>query len=106
MREFQAIQKKHEHWYKITHSLWFVLFLCICVFFLARGLFRIYRTYIHIEKDFVELQSEVTTLEKRNAELDTQIQRIESSEGKDYEIRKKLDVAKPGEKTLYIVDTP
>ncbi len=106
MREFQAIQKKHEYWHKTIHSPWFMLFLCICIFFLARGLFRIYQTYVHVKKDFVELQADVTVLEQRDAELDTRIQHIESPEGKDYEIRKKLDVAKPGEKTLYIVDTP
>ena len=88
------------------HSPWFLSFLCVCIFFLTRGLFRIYRTYTHIHHDYVELQSNIDTLQKRNTELNTQIQRIESPEGKDYEIRKKLDVAKPGEKTLYIVDTP
>lgn len=106
MREFQAIQKKHEHWQKITHSPWFVLFLCVCIFFLSKGLFRVYGTYIKVDQDYKKLQSDVTTLEERNTELDVSIQRLESPEGKDYEIRKKLDVAKPGEKTLYIVDTP
>jgi cell division protein FtsB len=106
MREFQAIQKKHEKWKKIIHSPGFLFFLCICIFFLSKGLFRIYHGYDRVHQDFTELQSNVTTLQQRNAELDMDIQRIESSDGKDYEIRKKLDVAKPGEKTLYIVDTP
>jgi cell division protein FtsB len=106
MREFHAIQKQHDNWKKVIHSKWFLLFLLVCIFFLSRGVFRIYGKYSLIQKDFNELQSDVQTLQKRDAELDVYIKRIDSPEGKDYEIRKKLDVAKPGEKTLYIVDTP
>lgn len=106
MREFQAIQKKHAFWKKIIHSPWFLLFMCMCIFFLSKGLLRIYGKYKTIHSEYTILQSDVETLQKRDAELDTYIKRIDSPEGKDYEIRKKLDVAKPGEKTLYIIDTP
>lgn len=106
MREFHAIQKQHDTWQKIIHSKWFLIFLGICIFFLSRGLLRIYGKYKAVQHDYVELQTDVTTLQKRDAELDVYIKRIDSPEGKDYEIRKKLDVAKPGEKTLYIIDTP
>lgn len=106
MREFQAIQKKQAFWRKIMRSPWFLIFLCICIFFLSKGLFRIYSKYKLIQREYTDLQSEVNVLQNRNIELDKHMKRIESPEGKDYEIRKKLDVAKPGEKTLYIVDTP
>ena len=106
MREFHEIQKQHDTWQKIINSKWFLLFLGICIFFLTRGVIRIYSKYRVIQHDYSELQTDVQALQHRDAELDTYIKRIDSEEGKDYEIRKKLDVAKPGEKTLYIVDTP
>ncbi len=106
MREFHAIQKQHDTWKKIIHSKLFLLFLLICIFFISRGLLRIYGKYATIRNDYDELQADVHDLQKRDAELDTYIKRIDSEDGRDYEIRKKLDVAKPGEKTLYIINTP
>lgn len=106
MREFQAIQKQHANWKRIIHSKWFLLFLLVCIFFLLRGFLRIYGKYRVVHEDYTTLQAEVEHLQKRQIELDTHIKRIESEEGKDFEIRQKFDVVKPGEKTLYIIDTP
>lgn len=106
MREFHAIKKQQANWKKTIHSKWFLLFLCICIFFISRGLFRVYSKYKSIKNDYQSLKLDVDNLEKREKELDTYIKRIDSDEGKDYEIRKKLDVSKPKEKTLYIIDKP
>ena len=43
-------------------------------------------------------------LEKRNAELAAEAARLESESGREGEIKKRFDVAKPGEKILVIVD--
>lgn len=106
MREFQARKKQHANLKKIIHSKWFLLFLCICIFFLGKGLIRMYGKYTTVRDDFDTLQTDMYHLQKREIELDKNIRRIDDEEGKDYEIRKKLDVVKPGEKVLYIIDTP
>ena len=51
-----------------------------------------------------ETRKEISALEKRNAELTADIASLESDSGKESEIRKRFDVAKPGEKILIIVD--
>lgn len=106
MREFQARKKQHANLKKITNSKWFLLFLCVCIFFLSRGLVRMLGKYKVVRDDFDTLKADVNHLQKREAELDKNIQRIDGEDGRDYEIRKKLDVVKPGEKVLYIIDTP
>ena len=106
MREFQARKKQYANWQKIIHSKWFLLVLCILIFFLARGLLRMYGKYRIVRDDFETLNVDMGHLEQREKELDRNIRRIDGEEGRDYEIRKKLDVVKPGEKVLYIIDTP
>jgi cell division protein FtsB len=106
MREFQARKKQYTNFQRVIHSRWFLFFLCICIFFLARGLFRMYGKYRVVRGDFDGLHADVDHLQKRERELDMYIKRIESDQGRDFEIRKKLDVVKPGEKVLYIIDTP
>ena len=51
-----------------------------------------------------EIKEEMAKLEKRNAELAAEAARLESESGREEEIRKRFDVAKPGEKILVIVD--
>ncbi len=106
MREFQARKKQYAHLQKIMESKWFLLFLCVCIFFLAKGLLRMYGKYRVVRNDFQSLDADMNNLEKRQIELDKNINHIDNEDGRDYEIRKKLDVVKPGEKVLYIIDTP
>ena len=106
MREFQARKKQYANWQKTIHSKWFLVFLCVCIFFLARGLFRMYGKYKIVRDDFDSLQVDRIRLEEREQQLDKNIKRIDGQNGRDYEIRKKLDVVSPGEKVLYIIDTP
>ena len=55
-------------------------------------------------KKFQEIKEEMAGLEKRNAELAAEAARLESESGREGEIRKRFDVAKPGEKIIVIVD--
>src|SRR3989344_1735304 len=45
-----------------------------------------------------EIKKEMAGLEKRNGELAAEAARLESESGQEREIRKRFDVAKPGEK--------
>ncbi|MES2986215.1 MAG: septum formation initiator family protein [Patescibacteria group bacterium] len=106
MREFQARKKQYANWQKIIHSKWFLIVLCVLVFFLSRGLLRMYGKYREVRHNFDTLHADMDHLQNREKELNRNIRRINGVEGRDYEIRKKLDVVKPGEKVLYIMDTP
>lgn len=65
-----------------------------------------YGKYTTVKGDFETLRTDMDHLQKREKELNRNIRRIDDAEGRDYEIRKKLDVVKPGEKVMYIIDTP
>lgn len=65
-----------------------------------------YGKYTVVRDDFDSLRTDMDHLQKREGDLNKNIRRIDNEEGRDYEIRKKLDVVKPGEKVLYIIDTP
>lgn len=51
------------------------------------------------------MQKDLEKIKKRDIELDSKIQHFDSPEGKDIEIRKRLDVSAPGEQVIHIIDT-
>ena len=57
-----------------------------------------------MSKKSEEIKEELVKLETRNAELAAEAARLGSESGKEGEIRKRFDVAKPGEKILVIID--
>ncbi len=106
MREFQARKQQHATFARIIQSRWFLVVLCIALFFIIRGTIRVYKNYMVARNDLEKVKTDIQTLEKRNAELDIQLDHLETEEGQDYEIRKKLDVVKPGERVIQVIDTP
>ena len=61
------------------------------------------KSRINVQKS-EEIKEELVKLETRNAELAAEAARLGSESGKEREIRKRFDVAKPGEKILVIID--
>lgn len=106
MREFQARKHQHAMIARVIRSRWFLAVLIIAVFFIVRGTIRVYKNYTIAREDLQKVKSDIEVLEKRNAELDTQLGHLETEEGQDYEIRRKLDVVKPGERVIQVIDTP
>jgi cell division protein FtsB len=104
MREFRARQDRNEWFIKIIHSKWFLVVLAIALFFVVRGTIRVYRNYSVASEDLDKVKEDIQTLQKRNAELDVSLEHLQTEEGKDYEIRKKLDVVKPGERVIQVID--
>ena len=100
MREFQEKRKLK----KIIYSGWLQIFLGIILLALIFPTVKVYKkSRISLGKS-QEIKEEIAGLEKRNAELAAEAARLESESGKEGEIRKRFDVAKPGEKILIIVD--
>src|SRR3989338_10692125 len=100
MREFQEKRK----FKKLIYSGWlqfFLGFVFLALFFPAVKVYK--KSRISADKA-EEIKEEMAKLEKRNAELAAEATRLESESGEEGEIRKRFDVAKPGEKILVIVD--
>ena len=100
MREFQEKRK----FKKIVYSARLQVILGIVFFALVFSAVKLYKkSRIGVQK-FQEIKEEMAGLEKRNAELAVEAARLESESGQEGEIRKRFDVAKPGEKIIVIVD--
>ena len=100
MREFQEKRK----FKKIVYSGWLQIFLGIVLLALVFPAIKVYKKSRLSVKKFQEIKEEMAGLEKRNAELAAEAARLESESGREGEIRKRFDVAKPGEKIIVIVD--
>ena len=100
MREFQEKRK----FKKIIYSGWLQAILGIVFLALVFSTVKVYKkSRINVQKS-EEIKEELVKLETRNAELAAEAARLGSESGKEGEIRKRFDVAKPGEKILVIVD--
>jgi len=100
MREFQEKRK----FKKLIYSGWLQIFLGIVLLALIFPAVKVYKKSRISADKAEEIKEEMAKLEKRNAELAAEAARLESESGREGEIRKRFDVAKPGEKILVIVD--
>lgn len=100
MREFQEKRK----FKKIVYSASFQIIFGLVVVFLIFSAIKAYKKSERSASKAEEIRKEILALEKRNAELMADTANMESDSGKEGEIRKRFDVAKPGEKILIIVD--
>ena len=100
MREFQEKRKFN----KLIHSGWLQIFLGIVLLALIFSTVKVYKKSRLSADKSKEIKEELASLEKRNAELAAEAARLESESGQEREIRKRFDVAKPGEKIIVIVD--
>lgn len=104
MREFQDRQKQQNNLKRIMNSWWFLIILLIIFGFFIRGNIRIYRNYFQVKNKYNDDLKEYNDLENRSLQLDKDIKRLNTDDGLDYEIRKKLDVSKTDEKIIKIID--
>lgn len=100
MREFQDKGK----FKKIIYSRIFQTVFALVVLFLVFSTVKSYKKSKISANKAEETRKEVSVLEKRNAELAKDVANLESDSGKEREIKKRFDIARPGEKILIIVD--
>lgn len=100
MKEFQE-KRKYK---KIIYSGWLQIFFVIVLLAVIFSTVNIYKKSRISAARHEEIKKEMAELEKRNAELEANVAKLESESGQEGEIRKRFDVAKPGEKILVIVD--
>lgn len=100
MREFQEKRRLK----KIVYSRWSFLALFAVFVFLAYSVVRVYMAKHSAETRAEEIKKKLTGTETRIKELENEIARLESSSGLEEELRKQFNMAKPGEKSVLIVD--
>lgn len=105
MREFRARKKQNTTFARWMSSPWILLLLLLVLFVLFRGTWRVYANYAESKRELDRIQTDYEKALKRDIELNTNIRKFQSAEGYDYEIRKRLDVSKPDENVIQIIDT-
>jgi cell division protein FtsB len=104
MREFQARKKQQASINRILSSKWTLIIALIVIAILIRGNIRIFKNYFHVKDKYNQDIEFYQSLKNREVELNKDIDRLETDQGIDYEIRKKLDVSKDDEKVIKIID--
>lgn len=100
MKEFQ--EKKRFRKIIFSKGMLFVLFLLILLlsFSLAKMYIKSRQAVVKNE----EAKKDLAETEKRMTDLERDINRLQSESGIEEEIRKNLNMSKPGEEVLVIVD--
>lgn len=104
MREFQAQKKQQASFNRIFNSRWSLVALLIILALLVRGNIRIFKNYFHVKEKYEQDLKFQESLKAREIQLNKDIDRLNTPEGMDYEIRKKLDVSAPNERVIKIID--
>jgi cell division protein FtsB len=100
MREFQEKRKIR----KFLYSKKMVILLLLITALLFFSTIKVYLKSKNALSKNEEAKKELTELEKGKAGLEKDVNRFQSESGMEEEIRKNLNVQKPGEKILVIVD--
>jgi cell division protein FtsB len=100
MREFQEKRKLKGFFYSKKMAV--LLFLILV--FLSYSTIKLYFKNRNAVLKRNETEKELADLKQRKAELEKDVNRFQSESGLEEEIRKNLNVQKPGEKVLVIVE--
>ena len=100
MRQF-ADKRKVK---RILYSPFSVIILATLVFFLGRSVWKAYSKNTISREARAGALRQIKELEARKAELEAKLEKLQSPEGLESEIRDKLPVAKEGEEVIIIVD--
>ena len=100
LQGFQGVRRK-----KKMMQLFTGLFLLALIFWAAEGVWGQYKKNRVIKEAYVESQARLTALLERGEDLEKQLENLSTERGIEEELRTKFHVAKPGEKTVVIVDS-
>ncbi len=100
MREFQEKQKIRKRVYSRT-SIIALLILCILI---AKGLAGVYEKEKASRIEVERLTKQKREVEEKLSMVSTQVDRLKTDTGIEYEIRNKFDVVKDGEEVIVVVD--
>ncbi len=78
--------------------------LLFLVIFLSHSLYRVYMKRREARNTLVRMQEELALLETKSQSLKYEIESLSTSEGVNFELRKKLNVKSKDEQVVVIVD--
>jgi len=81
------------------------IFLVLLIAWVFEGVWGQYKKNRLVNEAHTEAQEELTALLERKHELKEDLDRLGSERGIEEELRTKFHIAKPGEKTVIIVDS-
>lgn len=100
MADFQKRKKLR----RIFYSPLSIVLFAVVAFFLAKGVWNIFEKERLAKEEAGVAQANLTLLEKRQAALLAEIDRLQSQRGIEEELRAKFNATKPGEGVIVIVD--
>ncbi len=83
-----------------------LLLLLVVIFLMAKATWGVYLKEKESRQNVAIVQSELAGLQKRQALLKDETEKLNSEEGVEEAIRKKFQVSKEGESVLVVVDKP
>jgi cell division protein FtsB len=91
---------------RIMYSTITLLVLCLMVVMLARSAWAVYKNnrMVSEKRDFARL--ELARLLEKKVELESELEDLKTDRGAESEVREKYQVARPGEKTIIVIDNP
>lgn len=100
MNQFQGKTK----WKRFFYSQAFAIVLAVILLISSRSVFDVYRKDESARSKEQASAENLAALKAKKAGLEYEIARLKSTRGMEEELRKKFQVAKPGEEVLVIVD--
>src|SRR4051812_32947497 len=100
MRE---LEKKHRA-RRMLYSLPSIIILLIIAFFMAKAAYHVYTKDKESAELTDSLKEKITSLSGREATIEADIERLNTDEGKVEEIKRKFNVASPGEHIAVVTD--
>jgi cell division protein FtsB len=95
--------RKKRQFKRMLYSTGVLVILGIIVFFLGRATWDVYQKAKLTSENRQEALDELTRLQKQEATLKAELERLQTDRGVEEELRAKFNVAKEGEQVITIV---
>jgi cell division protein FtsB len=100
MREFQEKRRIR----RIFYSKFLIIALILLIGLISLSVIKIYKKYKESRIMAEKTEQELKELEAKKAELESSIAKLQTESGQEKEMRGTLNVKKPGEETVVILE--
>ncbi len=92
-------------WRKIFYSNFTIVFICIFIFFVSKGVFKLWNKYQLTKVDLEFVRSQEVQAKNKLDLNEEKLKNINSEEGKEKYIRETYSVRKEGEEVIVLYDS-